>query len=160
MKHEKPHGLNINTIASMIPLTVDLGDERAVLDVFRDIALTDGVTFKDIYANLDFIIETARVQRRYELARDAMTGAAMFAPLIALTSFATLIPTDAMAATLGGSDWPSVALRFVLTVALFGVACGLVSLAVMMMFPKRLDTFPDDDDAGDIESRRRNAGGE
>lgn len=162
MKHPKSSGININTIASMIPLTTDLGDERAVLNVFRNIALTDGTTFKDIYANLDFIIETARVQRRYEVARDAATGSAMFAGLLALFSVASTWPTDAMAATLGGNDWQSAGLRFVFVAALFLIACGLVSAAIWFMFPAKLDVFPDEDtyDTSDLERRRRNAGGE
>jgi len=141
MKHFKPAGININTIASMIPLTTDLGDERAVLDVFRNIALTDGTTFKDIYANLDFIVETARVQRRYETVRDAATGAAMFAGLFALFF---LIPDDAMAATLNGGDWGSVGLRFVAFLSCLLISVGLVAAVIWFQFPARLNDDPQD----------------
>lgn len=147
----------VNVMAGDLPHTIDLADDLAIA---RELS-GRGFMLQEIYARLPRIKERAKQLRRSEILRDSMVGAFTFAALIALTCVGTLIPTEAMAATLGGRDWPSVALRFVFMLGLFAITCGLVAAVFWFMFPAKIDMYPEDtDDTSDIERRRRNAGGE
>ena len=144
----------IEQMAGSIPDYVDLDIESRVMLALSNAGWPAG----DILAHLDAVIIRAEEIRSTERTVSGIVGAGAFAALVAMTCVATLIPTDAMAATAdinGTMSW--VAAGVIL--GLFLIALGLAAYVWLALYTVRDDDIiRDGQDRSDVERRARNAG--
>jgi hypothetical protein len=144
----------IEQMAGSIPDYVDLDIESRVILALHNAGWSSG----HILAHLDAVIVRAEQIRSTERTVSGIVGAGTFAALAALTCVATLIPTDAMAATAdiaGTMSWTAAGVM--LGVFLMAVGLGAYVWMVLSTIPDNA-LIEDGTDRSDVERRARNAG--
>ena len=153
----------INRMAEDVRRETDLADEGRVI---ADLKNKDwSAAMIDDY--LDAVIERARILKQSEPLRDASTGIASFLKMTAAVLPAAaawyglwcILPDPAQAMTL--DDAKGVMMRGLYVLCAMLVFAVALWLSALVLFRKDAeDAEYDTYDTGDIERRRRNAGGE